>query len=145
MAKEDIVIEIKVNHDKLQHQRQIAGAASDVRRDQAVVDGLIDKIQLAAEKLPEWDELQNAAAAVEVARENFNRAASRSQGINDLKEELAAARHDLRDSKFGLSGLLVGYVAKYQERSLTVEHQHRQIDVTAKLGKAIDKQEVLAL
>ena len=135
----------KAEDQKQHHRDQIASTAREVMSAQTRVDNMVAKIQKEIEALPEYGDLDEALEQVGRLREQLSIVVNRNSAINEMKENLATYRVKLKVAKSELSSLLVHYTAEHKEKSLIVNHEHRMIDITAKLGKPIDKQEILPL
>jgi len=134
-----------ISDNKFSHQRQISAEASDVEVAKQAVKTLAEQLAQECEKLPAFDRVADLEGQLEVAREELHRQEIGSAAINGIKDKLAEARRELKLAAGALSSLLIHFMADYRQRSLDVNQQHRAIDVSAKLGKALDKQEVLPL
>lgn len=131
---------------KFSHQRQIADAAKEMNIDKIEVAKLAGKIEIARENLIEFDAVADLEEKLEAARKVLAQAEANSKEINDLKDAKSKAAHDLRESKYALSMLLVRFMAKYNQRSVSVTiGEEREINVKAEIGKVLEKQQVLPL
>lgn len=136
---------IEVDGDKLTQQTQIASAAREVIRDNQAASAIRDKMLVLKDKLPAADEVANLVGQLEAARERLKEQVLGSTELNELAEQLSEANLNLRNSKAELSKLLVGWVAKYQTKSVAVEGSMRLIDLKAQLGKEVPNQQELPL
>lgn len=139
------VQEADAGDQKFVHQNQIADAQRDVNRDAGHVQKISAQIAEAREKLPEFDTVADLEGQLEVARKSLAQSEANNKAINDLKDERSKAYYTLKAGKYELSQLLIKFIAKYQQRSVTVNFVATEIDITAKLGKELEEQQVLPL
>jgi len=135
----------KVKDEKQTHQDQIVSAQKALLVDKQKVNELSAMAAKESEKLPAFDKVLKLEGELEAARTLLKQQQAGSKALNDIKDNLATARRDLNDSRAILSQLLVHFVAKYQQRSVNLSYDFHEIDMTAKIGKKLEKQEVLPL
>lgn len=142
-AQAPIVIEAK--SEKYQHQEAIAQELRDLAKAKAEVSRLSEAAQNEVENMPQYQELVKAGQAVEAASEKLRIAKLGNRDLNNLLDTLAEARKEVRAINDALSSLLIHYATTHKQRSLNVLDEHREIDITAKIGKRLEQQEVLPL
>ena len=127
------------------HQNKIYAAQKKVLLRQAESDKTTAAIAKERENLPEYDKLVKLKEATAAAGKALAQAEANSEVINGLKDERSADSYNLKNAKAELSILLVKFMATYSQRSVTVNYEHREIQVSAKLGDKTKDQTVLKL
>jgi hypothetical protein len=140
-----VTAQVQPAETKEHHQKQIAEESREVARNKVEVDKIVAKIAEVREKLPEFDTVADLEGQLEVARKRLQQAEISNQELNDLKDSASTARVKLKAGQKALSRLLLQFMAKWQQRSVNLDHTAHEIDVTAKVGKELKEQQILPL
>ena len=102
------------------------------------VEGMVqDEI----EAMPSFKEMEAAQKAFDAAKEKFRIACLSNGDLNNMKEDLAREKRELKFRREIISQLIVRYMADYRVQSVEAHDAPRKLVVTAKIGRKLRKNE----
>lgn len=107
--------------DKEVQQKQIADQSRDVESDKAAVKNLSEMVAQERESLPAFDKVADLEGQLEAARTELKQQEASSRELNDMRDNLAVKRQELKNARQILSSLLVAYMAAYRQQSIKKE------------------------
>lgn len=124
---------------------QINDADYKIAEQKQEVKTVEEMVQDELESMPEWKTFDEAAKAFETAKEKLRIACLSNGDLNNHKEELAQAKKELKFRQSVRSSLLVRYAVDYRLQSAEIDHQNREIILSARVGKKLKEQVELPL
>lgn len=131
----------KADDKKLQEQETILGQFQEFKKDQAKVQNLQAQASDIIDKMPEASEVDELLGQLEVARDKLNKAKQNNKELDEVLENLAVARSDMRASSNSLSAMLVKWANQYAQRNVLIGTAMHEIVLNAKLGKELENQQ----
>ncbi len=124
---------------------QINTADYNIAEQKQNVKTVEEMVQDELESMPEWKAFDEAAKAFETAKEKLRVATLGNGDLNNHKEELAREKRELKFRQDVRSSLLVRYAIDYRLQSAEIDHQNREIVLSARIGKKLKQQVELPL
>lgn len=130
---------------KQELQSQIVDQIHKVEQQVRKVSTVSEMIEDEEVGMSEREEVDTLTAQLDAAKEKLKLALLGNEAVNNLKEDLAEEKRELKFRRDVLSSLLVRYSADNRVKSIEVDQENHEIKLTGKIGKKIKEQMELPL
>jgi len=120
---------------------QINDADWKVAEQKTKVGTVEGMVQDEIEAMPSFKAMEAAQKEFDAAKERFRIACLSNGDLNNMKEDLAREKRELKFRREIISQLIVRYMADYRVQSVEAHDAPRKLVVTAKIGRKLRKNE----